>query len=96
VSGGYPAQIPLGQLLLALVAVLARLGQDPLDLGHQRRVAPEVAGGGLGAGGVTLVGAAEQRPRGRQRIPGVVASGEWVVARRLAGVFVDEGPRHSV
>src|SRR3954447_9660150 len=67
-SRGGPADKPLRQLLHALIAVVPRLGQNALHLGGQGRVAPEVAGGRLGARGVALVGAPEQRPRGSQGV----------------------------
>src|SRR5262245_37928729 len=94
-TGRYPAEKALRQLLQALVAVVPRLGETAVHLGGQRRVSPEVAGGRLGAGRVSQVSAAEQRPRGGHGIPRVVPGGQRVVPRRLARVLIDEGPRHS-
>src|SRR5438128_367705 len=95
-TGPRAAKVPLCQLLQTIVGVLARLGENPLDVGKEGGVAPVVAGGRLRAGGVALVRPAQQRTGRRPVVVRVGPVGKGVAAGRLTapGVLVDEGSRH--
>ena len=85
------AEKSLGELLQAVVAIFTRLGQQALRPGGRARIAPVVAGGRFGAGGVALVRAPEERPSRRQVVAGVGPIREGVPGGLLPpGVFVDE------
>lgn len=96
-GSGELAEIALGELDQAVVAILAGTGEDLFDVRAQAAFAPVVAGGFFGVAGVARAGAFEEC-FGRR---GIVA---WIVTRRetdgragfwfSAGVFVDECSRH--
>ena len=85
------AEESLRELFQAVVPVFLRLEEKALHLGEQRRVPPVIAGGRLGADGVSLVRSTEQRPGRRQVVAGVGPVGEGVSGGVLAAsVFIDE------
>jgi hypothetical protein len=87
VPGGQEA---LGQLLEAIIALLAGILEDPLDMGSKGTLPPPEPGGGFGAMRVSLVGAFEKSPGSGPRIGGILARRKLVAFRDLVAVLPDK------
>lgn len=60
------AEEALGEGDHALIAPIRGLAEEAADLSDQPPITPGDSRGILGAGGIALIGALEERPRGRQ------------------------------
>src|SRR5688500_1066871 len=98
VAGAGAPEETLGELLEALVAFRACVGEDDPDRRHELGRAEDVAGRLLRARGVSLVRTRDERARGRERERGIVSLGQRVpvLGKRFARcVFVGERARHA-
>src|SRR5687767_6252684 len=98
VAGACAPEETLGELLEALVAFRACVGEDDPDRRHELGRAEDVAGRLLRAGRVPLVRARDEGARGRERERGIVPLGQRVpvLGKRFARcVFVGERARHA-
>ena len=89
------AEKTFGELFQALVAVLSRMLEEASDVRVQLRLAPAIPRGFFGIARGTVARGFEQRRRGRRIEFGVVARWKREAATgAVAGVLVDERPRH--